>query len=134
MTEQRPFVRAGFSTDFTRMLETLLLDVDHPSPQWLQENLWIPFDKEFALSNLSSNDIKAVLHTFLASRAAITMMLPPRSVDWQMISQFEQAYAKLIVKVRRSKDGFERKQLTTQRMITTPKPEEEEEEKTRGLF
>ena len=133
MSEGRPFVRAQFSSDFTKMLETLLIDEPHPAPEWVKENLWIPFDKEFSLSNLSSSDVKSILHSLEAAKAAIILMLPPRSVDWQLLSQFEEVWAKAVAKLARSKEGFERKQLTTSRIIQTPKPEEEEKKK-RGWF
>ena len=135
MTQQsKPFVRPYVQSDFTRMLETLLLDTDHPAPEWIKQQNWLPFDKEFSLSNLDKDDIQSILHTMEAAQSLILLALPPNSLSWDAMAQMEQAWAKLLVKVKRSEHGFERKQLTTSRIIQTPPPKEETEEGKKGVF
>ena len=94
----------------------------------------MPFDKEFSLSNLSNSDIKAILHNYHSVTNILLLSMPPRSLDWDTWAQIEQGYAKLLVKSKRSKEGFERKQLTTSRTFYTPVPQGEEEKKKKGWF
>jgi len=127
------FVPMQYSSDFSKLLETLLKDSDHPAPDWFKAQVWMPFDKEFALSNLSNSDIKALLHQYRAVSDILLLSMPPRSLDWTTWAQIEQGFAKLLVKSKRSKEGFERKQLTTSRTIYTPQPQSEDEKK-KGWF
>ena len=123
-----------YSSDFAKLIETLLRDDEHPAPDWFKQLVWMPFDKEFSLSNLNNTDIKAILHSYHAVANILLLSMPPRSLDWDTWAQIEQGFAKLLVKSKRSKDGFERKQLTTSRTIYTPIPQGGEENKKKGWF
>lgn len=87
---------------------------DKSIPENIKNLFWAFSDKENVLSNLKEEDIRRIMNDLEICYNFEIMKMPPYKYSFQIEQQFWQFKAKLLLKLKRSQDGFERKAQMTQ--------------------
>lgn len=83
-------------------------------PQEIKELFWAFSDQENALTNLTDSDIRNIINHLEIAFSYITMNKPDYNFNFADEIMLAQLRAKLMIKLKRSKLGFERKMQATQ--------------------
>ena len=83
-------------------------------PEDLKKLYWAFADKENVLSNLKPEDIARIMNNLEISYNFEVMKIPPYRYSFKMEQDFWQFKSKLLLKLKRSELGFERRTQATQ--------------------